>query len=265
MDVWRVKIDHPRRATNWTWVAILCSFQLFFILVYIWLGTRLNRQFGWWIYKSIGADLERKSIFLPLVINYGRSEVEMCRYLYIFTTLVKLSVFIYLPAIFDAFVDSIYGDDLNWWALTLHIIAIILVILSSIIAVCSVQQEWFWGMFFAAAGMVYVMAYCVVEFYITIQNGDLYYLTMGAATLLLDIINLILLVICTRNFGKGMKEFFQDSKNKDNFKRGRSMELDLEDQGAGGEPAILPMDPDTSLVFTPKPAKDGDIVLTYLD
>ncbi|KAF9963906.1 hypothetical protein BGZ70_007106 [Mortierella alpina] len=162
-----------------------------------WLAYQLFQEFGWKIYKKIGADPNMK---------------KMYRAYQIYLVLIKVDLFFFV----GFSIQFIYlaltrrGQDPEYW---LTIIVLPLTVLILFIAVYAVRHEsrkWMATFLVAMlAGVVYFV-FKVVRMYIgekaPLYKGVNQFLTLFASLCLITILATIAnATICYRNFGKGLK------------------------------------------------------------
>ncbi|KAJ8096586.1 hypothetical protein POJ06DRAFT_263935 [Lipomyces tetrasporus] len=166
-----------------------------FVMAYI--CFQLYREFGWTIYKQIGADLRMKHRYLAYQI---------------FMTLLKFDVFFFLGFTIQFVVIVLNRKDVEF-ALTIAVIPLTIVVL--VITTMSVRRESYVGMvsmiviFFA--GMAYFL-FKLVRMYQPLQAikyvAARKSLTVFAAiTLFLILVTIINAIVCTANFRKGLKPY----------------------------------------------------------
>ncbi|KAF9286797.1 hypothetical protein BGZ68_002549 [Mortierella alpina] len=194
--------DPPSRATE-----LQSSLQPFLIVdvcvigisqcLVTWLAYQLFQEFGWKIYKKIGADPNMK---------------KMYRAYQIYLVLIKVDLFFFV----GFSIQFIYlaltrrGQDPEYW---LTIIVLPLTVLILYIAVYAVRHEsrkWMATFLVAMlAGVVYFI-FKVVRMYVgekaPLYKGVNQFLTLFASLCLITILATIAnAMICYRNFGKGLK------------------------------------------------------------
>ncbi|KAF9572658.1 hypothetical protein EC968_009558 [Mortierella alpina] len=162
-----------------------------------WLAYQLFQEFGWKIYKKIGADPNMK---------------KMYRAYQIYLVLIKVDLFFFV----GFSIQFIYlaltrrGQDPEYW---LTIIVLPLTVLILFIAVYAVRHEsrkWMASFLVAMlAGVVYFI-FKVVRMYVgekaPLYKGVNQFLTLFASLCLITILATIAnATICYRNFGKGLK------------------------------------------------------------
>ncbi|KAG0049148.1 hypothetical protein BGZ83_006006 [Gryganskiella cystojenkinii] len=199
-------------------VAVLAVTQI----LCTWFAYQLFQEFGWKIYKKIGADPVMKKMYRAYQIYLVLIKVDLFFF-------VGFSIqFIYLTLTKRA-------EDPEYW-ITIFVLPATLLILW--LAVYSVRHESRKGMSLFLISMVCGVVYCVfkvVRMYYGPKKDNFYgvkkFLTLFAAlclvTLLLTIVNA---VICFRNFGKGLKtHLMRDNRETQDVtspSNGRVLEID---------------------------------------
>ncbi|KAF9187531.1 hypothetical protein BGZ51_001246 [Haplosporangium sp. Z 767] len=190
--------------------------------VVTWLAYQLFQEFGWKIYKKIGADPNMK---------------KMYRAYQIYLVLIKVDLFFFV----GFSIQFIYltltrrSEDPEYW-LTIIVLPLTIVILY--IAVYAVRHEsrkWMTTFIVAMLCGVAYFIFKVVRMYV----GDNYhkydevrkFLTLFAALCLITILATIAnAAVCYRNFGKGLKaHIMKDNReinNSTSFTGGRVLEID---------------------------------------
>ncbi|KAL1918349.1 uncharacterized protein VTP21DRAFT_3009 [Calcarisporiella thermophila] len=165
-------------------------------LLCLYLGFKLYKEFGWQIYKKIGADPHMKNIY---------------RTYQIFILFIKLDFFFFLGFTLQFLVLVLHEGDIEY-PLTIILIPLTLIIL--FIAVWSVRHESRTMMVVflvtLACGFAY-FGFKIVRMYMPDQKKKYQYthmfLTSFAAISLAALIATFLnAVLCWRNFGKGLKQ-----------------------------------------------------------
>ncbi|KAF9134994.1 hypothetical protein BGW39_005086 [Mortierella sp. 14UC] len=178
-------------------IVIVCVIGITQCLI-TWLAYRLFQEFGWKIYKKIGADPNIK---------------KMYRAYQIYLVLIKVDLFFFV----GFSIQFIYltltrrNNDPEYW-FTIIILPITLPILyTAIYAVRHESRKWMAAFLTAMLGGVIYFIYKIVRMYVgekvPIYAGVNRFLTLFASlclvTILLTIANA---AICYLNFGRGLKE-----------------------------------------------------------
>ncbi|KAF8950701.1 hypothetical protein BGZ52_001699 [Haplosporangium bisporale] len=189
-----------------------------------WLSYQLFQEFGWKIYKKIGADPNMKIMY---------------RAYQIYLVLIKIDLFFFV----GFSIQFIYltltkrQTDPEYW-LTIVVLPITVVILY--VAVYAVRHEsrrWMTAFLFAMHGGVAYFIFKVVRMWVGDQDqigkyaGVRYFLTLFASLCLIAILATIVnAAVCFRNFGKGLKpHIIKDNREANNSASAtgeRVMEID---------------------------------------
>ncbi|KAI7831612.1 hypothetical protein BC939DRAFT_144588 [Gamsiella multidivaricata] len=181
-------------------IIVVCIIGITQFLV-TWLAYRLFQEFGWKIYKKIGADPNTKKMYRAYQIYLVLIKVDLFFF-------VGFSIqFIYLTLIKR-------GQDPEYWLTIIVLPVTILILYIAVYAVRHESRKWMATFLLAMlCGVVYFI-FKVVRMYIgpKVENyrGVFKFLTLFASlcliTILLTIANA---AFCYRNFGKGLKPHLQ--------------------------------------------------------
>ncbi|KAI9294388.1 hypothetical protein K502DRAFT_350075 [Neoconidiobolus thromboides FSU 785] len=178
-------------------VGLLAGFIALGQLLLFFFGYKLYQEFGWYIYKVLGADIGMRRMLI---------------YYYTFLMALKFSIFFAIGFLTQFLVFSLY-DSTTELATTVAAFPIALVIIY--LGVIGVQRENKYLLGFTLGGFVLVMAYFaykIVRFWTRdLYNEYKYFLTWFAVLALLDIVgSFIFGTLCFRNFDKGLKNYIHD-------------------------------------------------------
>ncbi|KAG0347658.1 hypothetical protein BG004_007227 [Podila humilis] len=190
----------------------------------VWLGYQLFQEFGWKIYKKIGADPNMKIMY---------------RAYQIYLVLIKIDLFFFV----GFSIQFIYltltkrGADPEYW-LTIVVLPLTVAILyMAVYAVRHESRGWMTTFIVAMHGGVAYFIFKVVRMFVGDADqtgkydGVKYFLTLFASLCLITIlVTIINAAVCFRNFGKGLKpHIMKDNRevsNNTSATGGRFMEID---------------------------------------
>ncbi|KAG0083991.1 hypothetical protein BGZ92_010290 [Podila epicladia] len=190
-----------------------------------WLAYQLFQEFGWKIYKKIGADPNMK---------------KMYRAYQIYLVLIKMDLFFFV----GFSIQFIYltlarqTDDPEYWVTIFFLPATLLILMVAVYAVRHESRRWM--AFFLTtmlAGVGYFI-FKVVRMYVAGPKAKQFeginkFLTLFAALCLVTILATIVnAAVCFRNFGKGLKPHIMRNSSRDivqnstSSPNGRVLEID---------------------------------------
>ncbi|KAF8927704.1 hypothetical protein BGZ47_001988 [Haplosporangium gracile] len=187
-----------------------------------WLAYQLFQEFGWKIYKKIGADPRMK---------------RMYRAYQIYVVLIKMDLFFFVGFSIQFIYLTLTKDtnDPEYW-LTIVVLPLTLPILYiAIYAVRHESRRWMTVFLVAMHCAVAYFVFKVVRMYVGVKvvnyQGIRVFLTLFAALCLVTILATISnAAVCYRNFGKGLKPHLlkgtQGAQEMSSATGGRALEID---------------------------------------
>ncbi|KAJ3105257.1 hypothetical protein HDU97_008280 [Phlyctochytrium planicorne] len=187
---------------------VMAAFQIAFIF----LAYKLYIEFGWKIYKKIGADPEMRTMF---------------RVYQIFLMLLKLDVFFIFGFGIQFLVLVIIPTDPEF-ALTIAAIPVLMTFLA--LAVYAVRREDKWIMALFMFGLLLGLAYFVFKLVRIYTQMEKYqftkkYLTFFACICILMVsLTFGTALYCYRSFGKGLKQHLAAPEEDEGYMEAKEME-----------------------------------------
>lgn len=165
-------------------------------LIYMYLGTRLYLEFGWRIYKKIGADPDMRNMY---------------RWYQIFLTILKLDLFFFLGFSIQFLALVLKRGDAEF---ALTIIALPFTVVIIVLAVYAIHHESKYLILSFFIGLAAGVSYFIFKIIRMYDHNEAfkyefvrYMLTFFASvTLFLLLLTAINAAICWSNFGKGIKD-----------------------------------------------------------
>jgi len=174
-------------------IAIIIGVGQIFLMIF---GFGLYREFGWKIYRRLGSDLTMRKCFMTY---------------HILTMFLKFDIFFLLGFLVQFLNFTIRSNDIEL-SLTIAFIPIGLTIIA--LTVFAVQTENKWVAYISCAGFIGGIPYFVFKIFRILTwekyKNYMYFLLMFAFLSLMGIlISLALLIMCIRNFDKGLTPHIQ--------------------------------------------------------
>ncbi|ORZ36590.1 hypothetical protein BCR44DRAFT_1068074 [Catenaria anguillulae PL171] len=215
--------------------------SLVFLLLTAGVSYKLHQEYGWAIYKRIGADIGLRR--------------QMMHYFFLMM-LLKLDVFFYFTFSLQFLVIGLVSGKMTNIDIAIHlVVALTMIVVLIVLCVKGTREENDKLMFLFMAGTVACMGYLCWKLYqaffddrfIPVQTSITF--SIGSC-LLLAVLTLVNSFICYRNFGTGLKS---------HVGRSASMRRRQERAGAGGASAEMGEAPQPISVASPLPPQPTQI------
>ncbi|KAF9428776.1 hypothetical protein BGZ94_001096 [Podila epigama] len=214
--------------------SLLTSIKPFLIIIVVvigltqcavtWLGYQLFQEFGWKIYKKIGADPNMKIMY---------------RAYQIYLVLIKVDLFFFVGFSIQFIYLTLTKRDADpeYWVTIVVLPITVAILYVAVYAVRHESRRWMTAFIVAMHGGVAYFIFKVVRMYVGDEDqkkkyyGVKYFLTLFATLCLITILATIFnAAVCFRNFGKGLKpHIMKDSRevnNSTSATNGRVMVID---------------------------------------
>ncbi|KNE72428.1 hypothetical protein AMAG_16478 [Allomyces macrogynus ATCC 38327] len=202
--------------------------SLVFLLGTAWLAYKLHREYGWAIYKRIGADIGLRR--------------QMMAYFFLMM-IIKIDVFFYFTFSLQFLVIGFLGKS-DSTDMTIHIVvSVVMIFVLVFLVIRGTRTESDWYMWAFMAGTIACMAYLSYKFYQALTEDRFLPVVKSISfsiilCLLVALVTLINAFICFRNFGAGLIHYI----GKDAHERRRQQEA-----AAAAAAELRPSDDGTSL------------------
>ncbi|KAJ3370449.1 hypothetical protein GGF31_004035 [Allomyces arbusculus] len=202
--------------------------SLVFLLGTAWLAYKLHREYGWAIYKRIGADIGLRR--------------QMMAYFFLMM-IIKIDVFFYFTFSLQFLVIGFLGKS-DSTDMTIHIVvSVVMIFVLVFLVIRGTRTESDWYMWAFMAGTIACMAYLSYKFYQALTEDRFLPVVKSISfsivlCLIVALVTLINAFICFRNFGAGLIHYI----GKDAHERRRQQEA-----AAAAAADLRPSDDGTSL------------------
>ncbi|CAO3692633.1 unnamed protein product [Rhizopus stolonifer] len=180
----------------------LSSVLLTFAIVMSFLSIQMSKQFGWNIYKKIGADVQIQ---------------KMYRVFQFFVLSLKINIFTgFLVSLFYLIQFALKQDQYKIWETVIQVIVTVGILPMLYFARTAGSTESKVRMCIFIVFQVVELLHFVLILYQTFQPNDYWYtwIVLVFIGILLNFTSSILGLVCMRNFHKGLKPFVQRGSNK---------------------------------------------------
>eukprot|EP00732_Lithocolla_globosa_P006094 Lithocolla_globosa_v1_NODE_6815_length_1031_cov_4.356557.p1 type:complete len:329 gc:universal NODE_6815_length_1031_cov_4.356557:993-7(-) len=182
-------------------IGLLAAYSLLFCVI----ASQLYLEFGWKIYKKIGADPNMRSMY---------------RSYQIFVMLLKFDYFFFLVFVIQFITLVLQTDDPEFY---ITFVLVVLALAAMFMVVYALKNENVALVLFWTGLLLSSIGYYIFKIFRMYQEGEKQkyegvnkFLTFFAGTaLFLLIVTLFLTIVCWRNFGKGLKvHLLQEEDNQ---------------------------------------------------
>ncbi|KAI9279360.1 hypothetical protein BY458DRAFT_502825 [Sporodiniella umbellata] len=180
----------------------LSALILVFAIIMCFLSVQMSKQFGWNIYKKIGADVKIQKMYI--IFQF-------------FVLSLKIQIFTgFLVSLFYLIQFALKQDTNSLWKTIIQVVVTVLILPMLYFARIAGSKESRARMTTFVAFQCLELFHFILVLYQTFQPYDRWYtwIVLVIIGILLDITSGVLGGICMSQFGKGLKPFVQRGSNK---------------------------------------------------